>query len=76
MAAASSSSGSTAGDARHDRTRDGGQGGAAGQGTSRLGRAVTVAFEGDELTRRLLHRARKGSLAAPKIKVRGFAREG
>ncbi len=34
------------------------------------------AIEGEELAKHLLHRARKGSLAAPKLKVTGFAREG
>ena len=43
------------------------------QGVNRLGRQVTVAIEGDELARHLLHRARKGSLVGQKIKVTGFA---
>ena len=45
------------------------------QGTNRLGRVVMVAIEGEDLAKHLLHRARKGSLAAPKLKVTGFARE-
>jgi topoisomerase-4 subunit A len=43
-------------------------------GTNRLGRAVTVAVEGEELAKHRLHRARKGSLVAPKIRIEGFAR--
>ena len=43
------------------------------QGTNRLGRAVTVTIEGDELAKHLLHRARKGSLVGQKIKITGFA---
>ncbi len=45
------------------------------KGTNRVGREVEAAIEGDELARHLLHRARKGSLAAPKLKLTGFARE-
>jgi len=46
------------------------------QGINRLGRSVSVAIEGEDLAKHLLHRARKGSLAAPKLKLTGFAREG
>ena len=42
------------------------------QGTNRLGRAVTVAIEGEALAKHLHRRARKGALVAPKIKVTGF----
>jgi topoisomerase-4 subunit A len=45
------------------------------QGTNRLGRAVSVALEGEALARHLHRRARKGALAAPKIKLTGFARD-
>jgi hypothetical protein len=45
------------------------------EGTNRLGRSVSVAIEGEDLAKHLLHRARKGSLAAPKLKVTGFARQ-
>jgi topoisomerase-4 subunit A len=45
------------------------------QGTNRLGRSVSVAIEGEDLAKHLLHRARKGSLAAPKLKATGLARE-
>ncbi len=45
------------------------------QGTNRVGRAITVAIEGEELARHLLHRARKGSLVVQKLKITGFARE-
>ena len=45
------------------------------QGTNRLGRAVTVALEGEALAKHLHRRARKGSLAAPKIKVTGFVHD-
>jgi topoisomerase-4 subunit A len=45
------------------------------QGTNRLGRAVTVAIEGEALAKHLHRRARKGALAAPKIKVTGFVRD-
>jgi len=72
-AAASSSSGSTAGDARRDRLTTAAR--VVLQGTNRLGRSVSVAIEGEDLAKHLLHRARKGSLAAPKLKVTGFARE-
>ena len=42
------------------------------QGTNRLGRAVTVTIEGDDLTKHQLHRARKGSLVGQKIRITGF----
>jgi hypothetical protein len=45
------------------------------QGTNRLGRPAVAAIEGDALTKHLLHRARKGALVGPKIKVTGFARD-
>jgi len=45
------------------------------QGTNRLGRAVEVAIEGDDLAKHLLRRARKGRAVPPKIKVTGFGRE-
>lgn len=45
------------------------------QGTNRLGRAVTVAIEGEALAKHLHRRARKGALAAPKIKVTGVVRD-
>jgi len=45
------------------------------QGTNRLGRAVTVAIEGEALAKHLHRRARKGALVAPKIKVTGFVRD-
>jgi hypothetical protein len=44
------------------------------RGTNRLGRSVTVTVEGDELAKHLLHRARKGSLVAPKVRIEGFVR--
>jgi len=44
------------------------------QGTNRLGRPVTIAVESDELAKHRLHRARKGSLVAPKIRIEGFVR--
>jgi hypothetical protein len=37
-------------------------------GTSRAGKAVAVVIEGEELSKHLLHRARKGRLIARKIK--------
>jgi topoisomerase-4 subunit A len=43
------------------------------QGNNRLGRPVTIALENDTLAKHLLHRARKGSLVAAKLKVTGFA---
>jgi topoisomerase-4 subunit A len=45
------------------------------QGTNRLGRPATATIEGEELRKHLLRRARKGALAAPKLKFVGFARE-
>jgi topoisomerase IV subunit A len=45
------------------------------RGTNRLGRPVVVAIEGDDLGKHVLHRARKGALIGPKIKVAGFVRE-
>jgi topoisomerase-4 subunit A len=45
------------------------------QGTNRLGRAVTVAIEGEALAKHLHRRARKGALVAPKIKLTGFGRD-
>jgi topoisomerase-4 subunit A len=42
-------------------------------GVNRLGRAVTVTIQGDELTKHQLHRARKGSLVGQRIKITGFA---
>jgi topoisomerase IV subunit A len=45
------------------------------QGTNRLGRAVVVPVEGEDLAKHLHRRARKGSLVAQKIKVTGFGRE-
>jgi len=42
------------------------------QGTNRLGRAIELAIEGDELAKYLLRRARKGRAVPPKIKVTGF----
>jgi len=44
------------------------------QGTNRLGRDVTVAIEGEALTKHLHRRAREGARVAPKIKVTGFVR--
>jgi topoisomerase-4 subunit A len=44
------------------------------QGTNRLGRTVTVTIEGEALAKHLHRRARKGALAAPMLKVTGFAR--
>ena len=37
-------------------------------GTNRVGRATAVVIEGNELTKHLLHRARKGCLVAHKMK--------
>ena len=45
------------------------------QGTNRLGRAIELAVEGDELAKYLLRRARKGRAVPQKIKVTGFGRE-
>ncbi len=42
------------------------------QGQNRLGRSVTFTLEGDALAKHRLRRARKGALAAPKLKVTGF----
>jgi topoisomerase-4 subunit A len=42
-------------------------------GTNRLGRPVTHAIEGEALQKHLHHRARKGALIVPKLKVTGFA---
>jgi len=44
------------------------------QGTNRLGRAIELALEGDELAKYLLRRARKGRAVPQKIKVTGFGR--
>jgi len=43
--------------------------------TNRSGRLVTITLEGETLAKHLLHRARKGSLVAPKLKVTGFAHD-
>ena len=45
------------------------------QGTNRLGRTVTVTIEGEALVKHLHRRARKGALAAPSLKLTGFARD-
>ena len=42
------------------------------QGTNRLGRAIEVAVEGDDLAKHLLRRARKGRGVTQKIKITGF----
>jgi topoisomerase-4 subunit A len=46
------------------------------EGTNRLGRMVPVVLEGEALGKHLLHRARKGSVVAPKLRIGGFARGG
>jgi topoisomerase-4 subunit A len=43
------------------------------QGTNRLGRTTTVTLEGEALAKHAHRRARKGALAAPKMKLTGFA---
>jgi topoisomerase-4 subunit A len=45
------------------------------RGTNRVGREVVEVIEGEELTKYVLHRARKGWRVAPKLKVLGFARQ-
>jgi len=42
------------------------------QGTNRLGRATAVVIEGEALAKHLHRRARKGALAAPKVRLTGF----
>ena len=42
------------------------------QGTNRLGRGTAVVIEGEALAKHLHRRARKGALAAPKLKITGF----
>ena len=41
-------------------------------GTNRVGKATAVVIEGDALAKYLLHRARKGSLVASKMKLTGL----
>jgi len=43
--------------------------------TNRSGRPVTITLEGESLAKHLLHRARKGSLVVPKLKVTGFVHD-
>ena len=45
------------------------------QGTNRLGRTVTMKIEAEALAKHLHRRARKGALAAPSLKLTGFARD-
>ena len=42
-------------------------------GTNRVGKATAVVIEGNDLAKHLLHRARKGSLVAHKMKPNGLA---
>jgi hypothetical protein len=43
------------------------------EGTNRSGKLVSLAIEGEELARHLMHRARRGALPSRRMKVTGFA---